>query len=217
MISIAKITEEIVRQTPYIEEALMKGIINLSGLARSIQSQIEKKVKKKIKIGAIIVALKRLKNNISAKTQKTIFIQPLNMTVRSDLMEFTFTNSETLIECQKQLLQEIEREREIFCNITHGMSETTIIASVILKDKIKMVFRKEKLIAKIERLSSVTIKYPDEIIYTPAVYYTVLKLLAWEGINLIEAASTYTELTLVFKGEDVNRAFAALTDYFKRE
>ena len=54
MITIAEIAEEIIRKSPFLEEALADGLINVSSLARMIKPDIEKKLQKPIKEGAII-------------------------------------------------------------------------------------------------------------------------------------------------------------------
>ncbi|TSC55732.1 MAG: hypothetical protein G01um101418_753 [Parcubacteria group bacterium Gr01-1014_18] len=59
-------------------------------------------------------------------------------------------------------------------------------------------------------LSSITIKLPEETITTPGVYYPILKALAWEGINIIEIISIGTELSILFKSNDVDRAFSII-------
>ena len=50
---------------------------------------------------------------------------------------------------------------------------------------------------------------------TPGVYYSILKQLAWEGINLVEVSSTYTELTLILHEKDINRAFSIIHNFVK--
>ena len=59
MITISQIVYSIIENKPFLEEGLKKGIINLSALARFIKPDIEKKLQKKVKTGAIIVALDR--------------------------------------------------------------------------------------------------------------------------------------------------------------
>lgn len=55
MITVPEIVEEIIGKSPFLEEGLSKGIINLSSLARIIQPQIQQKLMKEIKPGAMLI------------------------------------------------------------------------------------------------------------------------------------------------------------------
>jgi hypothetical protein len=126
----------------------------------------------------------------------------------------TIVNSETLIEKQKKLLEYASIKHSYFATITHGVFETTIIASHEVKDIIHKLYKGEKIISKIDNLSSITVKFPQDIIQIPGVYYMVLKALAWEGIDFTEIVSTYSEVTIVMKHEYVDRAFSLIKNLF---
>lgn len=212
MITIADAVEETIKNSPLVETALSKKIINLSALARYIKPVVQQKTKKDIKIGAIIMALKRLGVRIRQKESavENIIKNITNLTVRSNLVEFTYTSSAAFIEAQKKLLNEVGGRKDLFCYLSQGVSENTIIVSKELEEKIKKTFQKEKLILKFDNLSAITMKLPEDNVSVPGVYYTILKLLAWEGINIVEIFSTYTELTLVFYDKDIELAFSVL-------
>ena len=55
MITIAQIIEDQIKKSPFLEEALVKGIINYSSLARKLQPIVEKKLVKNVKEGAIVM------------------------------------------------------------------------------------------------------------------------------------------------------------------
>lgn len=215
MLSISNAVNEIVTRSPFLEEILGSGIANLSALARYIHPQVEEKVLKDVKNGAIIVALKRLavklnKKKVEIKTLKNLG----DITVRSNLVEFTFANSESLIERQKKLLHEIGHRKEIFYSLSQGVVETTIIVSANVEREVDEIFGKEKLLSKFVDLFSITIKLPKEVVKMAGAYYSIFKLFALEGITIIEVISTYTELTLVLHNKDIERAFSILKSSF---
>ena len=74
----------------------------------------------------------------------------------------------------------------------------------------KRIFKEETLASNINNLSSITIRLPGEVVYIPGTYYRILKMFAWENINIIEVLSTYTELTIVLENKNVDRAFTSL-------
>ena len=212
MITVSQAIEEQIKDSPFIEEALCQALINLSSLARKLKPQIEKKLVKDVQNGAIVMALKRLEVKLKDKQSplKPILDNLGDITVRSNICEFTFENSSTLLKNQAQLLLRIIDSKNTFLAITDGVFETTIFASLNLKQLIEEVYKEEKLKTKQENLSSITIVIPEEATYVPGVYYSILKKLAWEGINFIEVVSSYTELTIFLESKNIDRAFSAL-------
>ncbi|EKE13737.1 MAG: hypothetical protein ACD_12C00848G0006 [uncultured bacterium] len=217
MITIPEIVRKIINRTPFLAESLNEGIINLSALARIIKPEIETELYKKIKNGAIIMALKRLSNQQSIKVDITkVFKNSPDIIVRSNLIEFTLINSQSLIVKHKALLETVNSHKEYFGTITEGVFETTIITSVELKTSIEKIYQDEKVIFRSNNLSSVTIKLAEENINTPGVYYFILKPLAWEGINIVEVVSTSHEITLILEAKNVDRAFTILKNLFNK-
>ena len=211
MISIKDALDDIIQTQPFIEEGLSRGIINYSAFAREIRPEIEKKLYKNVKEGAIVMALKRISEKLSKdKAKQKNNLNLTNLTVRSNLTEFTFLNSESLADKQRELFNKLVEEKDVFCAVSQGIRETTFIASSQASLAIERIFSSETLVAKIENLSSVTIHLPKEVVYIPGVYYQILKMLAFENINMIEVLSTYTELTVIVGNTDVDKAFSAL-------
>lgn len=219
MITVSEVVEDIVRRSPFLEEALSLGIINLSSLARQIKPEIEKELMKKVREGAIIMGLKRLSVKIKKihKKQRNFFPSPPDLMVRSNLVEITIPNSGILLSKQKRLLEEIKFIQNYFITFTQGIYETTIIVSKNLEDKLLKIFEGEKIVSKFENLSSITIQLPEGSALVPGIYSFILKALAWEGINLIEVVSTFNEFTIILENKNTDRAFSILKRIFERD
>ena len=88
MITIPEVVEQIIKKSPFLDEALAMGVINLSGLARLIKPDVEREVMKKVQDGAVIVALNRLSRKIGRKVrrQTSVFRTAPDLTVRSNLI-----------------------------------------------------------------------------------------------------------------------------------
>lgn len=210
MISVSDVLEDILKDYPFIEEGLSKEIINYSAFAREVKPQIEKRLYKSIKEGAIVMALKRLSQKLHKNKKQKNTLSLMNLTVRSNLTEFTFLNSESLGNKQRELFNLLPKTGDIFCAVAQGVRETTYIASLDVVLLIEKIFLNEKLVSKINNLSSVTMRLPEENAKTPGIYYQILKRLAWEKINVVEVISTHTELTIIVEAKDIDRAFSAL-------
>ena len=216
MIAIPEVVGRLIKASPFLDEALALGIINLSALARMIKPDVEREVMKKVQDGAVIVALNRLSRTIrrTTKRQKHVFRSAPNLTVRSNLVEMTYANSDNLMAKQKKLLDQVGRKQHVFITITQGIQETTIIAGRELREKILTVFKNERMIGRIEGLSSVTVLLPQGTALIPGVYSYILKALAWEGINIVEVVSTLNEFTIILEDKNIDLSFAIIKRLF---
>ena len=216
MITIPGIVDDIVRRSPFLEEALRQKIINLSALARKIKPDVERGVMKNVQEGAIIMALKRLSHKIQAKQlSMEVFGGVPDLMLRSNLFEMTFSNSETLVIKQKNLLEQLKSRRNYFLTVTQGIFETTVIAGRELRDQILKAFQGEKKISHFDNLSSINVRLPKENPLIPGIYSFILKALAWEGISVIEVVSTCNEFTIILMDQDIDTAFAGIKRIFK--
>lgn len=212
MITIQQAVEDIILKSPYLESALVDGLINTSALARKIKPEIENKVFKKIQFGAIAVAINRLSNSLKERQAIT---NPLlkskgDITIKSNLTAFTFINSPLLISRQKELLEKINKEKRVFLTTTQSLYQTTIIISSSFKNVVKQLFSEENKISEIDSLSAITLTLSEETVKAPGVYYSVLKTLAWYEINIIEIVSSFNELTIILENKDIDQAFSVL-------
>lgn len=216
MISIADVVADIVKTSPFLEEALTRNILSYSALARELKPQIAKTLDKSVTRGSVVMALKRIavKRKLARKVVQDIH-RVSNLTIRSHLSEFIFTNSKILAQNQKRLFSRIGKKQDVFINISQGMFETTFIVSENIALDVQKVFEGEKLLSSMTQLSSITIRFPKEYLETPGVYYAIMKILAWEGINVVEVVSTYLELTIVLANKDIDKAFSIISNYQK--
>ncbi len=210
MITIPQVVEEIIVKEPFLVDLLTQGLINHSALARQIKPEIEEILYKPVQLGAIIMALKRLKKSLRSKIVKKLPFSNPDMMVRSNLMEVTVPTKTLGKKKHISHLHSIANEENLFFAITEGVVETTIITSRDLKEQLMTIINADNVIAQYQQLSAITIKLNEETVTTPGAYYQILKFLAWENINVIEIVSTYTEVTIILDDRDVDRAFSVL-------
>lgn len=215
MKTVSQAVEEIVKRSQFLEEGISLGILNFSSLARIIKNEVENKTYKKVSEGAIIMALKRLGKKIKIQLlNKNFFQKTPDIIIQSNLLEFTFLNSESLIDKYQKLILYFKQKRSYFMTITQGVFETGLITNEENENLIKKVFQREKIIKLIKDLAAITIRLPENNLETPGVYYSILKILSWENINIIEVVSTFCEFTVILKNKDVDLAFSILKRRF---
>lgn len=213
MITVAFAVSQIIKGKPFLEEALSQDLINLSSLSRLILPEVEKLTAKRVKVAAVLMALKRHPQILQTSLRvKKVLGERHDLIIRSNLIEFTILNVDFPIEKHKRVVEFAEETKKYFLTITQGIFETTVIVSQELREKIEAILVKDKIISQFDNLSSITIRLPGKTVLTPGVYYSILKILAWEGINVVEVVSTFSEFTIILEDKEVSRAFSLFKD-----
>ena len=215
MKTISSVVEHYIKKKPFLQTALAQGIINLTSLSRQVKPEIEAQLGKEVRNGAIVMALKRLSDDLEFRATHRIVKVLKNIgeiTVRSSLTDFTFLLSDTILENQRKLLEEVNRNKDVFYTSSRGVNELNIVVSNSLNGAVEKLFKGERLTQKAENLSSITVKLPAENVSVPGIYYFIFQRLAWEGIVLYEVISTTNEFTILVDDEQVDTAFAVIKD-----
>ncbi|MGG8495903.1 hypothetical protein ACQY1Q_05770 [Tenacibaculum sp. TC6] len=215
MKTIQEAVEITIRKTPFIEEALNEKLINVSSLAREILPDVSKLLKKEVKVGAVMMAINRLSPVNELRIRKNIKKLALDLgdvIVRSDLCDFTFKNTPSLLKEIARILSKSADSNDYFLTVSQGIFETNIVTSKNLQPYVEDIFKSEILINNVNDLASITIKLPKENLEQSGVYYFILKQFAWANIAVQEVISTTHEMTIVVKEKDVNETFAILMD-----
>ncbi|MFJ1429734.1 aspartate kinase [Capnocytophaga canimorsus] len=215
MKTVSSAVEHYIKSKPFLQMALSQGIINLTSLARIIREQIEGDVGKEVRNGAIVMALKRLSVDMEFRATHKIVKVLKNIgeiTVRSNLTDYTFSVSENLLLCQAELLRNIQDAKDIFYTSSRGVNETSIVVSNSIDPLMEKIFAKEKCIDKFTGLGSISVKLPNENVSTPGIYYFIFQRIAWEGISINEVISTANEFTIIVPEHQIDIAFKVIKD-----
>lgn len=215
MKTISSVVEQYIKKKPFLQSALAQGIINLTSLSRIVKPEIEEQLGKDIRNGAIVMALKRLSDDLEFRATHKIVKVLKNIgeiTVRSSLTDYTFLASDTILSQQAKLLEEINTNLDVFYTSSRGVNEINIVISSIMDDTVENLFHAERCTQKAENLSSITVKLPAENVSVPGIYYFIFQRLAWEGIVLYEVISTTNEFTILVNDDQVDIAFRTIKD-----
>jgi hypothetical protein len=161
------------------------------------------------------MALKRISDNLEfLSTHKIVKVLKGigDITVRSNLIDYSFKISDTLLSAQAQFLSEVNDQSQVFYTSSRGVTESNIIVSSNMEKQIDVFFKGETLIEKTTDLSSISIKLPTENVTIPGIYYFIFQRLSWEGVNIFEVISTSNEFTILVDDSHVNIAFKAVKD-----
>lgn len=216
MKTISSAVENYIKSKPFLQTALSQGIINLTSLARIIRKEIQTEAtSREVRNGAIVMALKRLSTDMEFRSTHRIVKVLKNIgeiIVRSNLTDYTFLVSETLLNSQAELLKRIQNTKDVFYATSRGVNETSLIVSNSTEALVDDIFKNERCLHKFTNLGSISVKLPEENVSIPGIYYFIFQRLAWEGISMNEVISTANEFTIIVPEYQVDVAFKVIKD-----
>ncbi len=211
MKAITTCVHDIIRHQPFLDDAIARDIVNFSGLAADIQPEVEAEMKKPVKQGSIIMALRRY-----APRRTKINMRHLrelgDIVVRSGITEYTFLNSKTIIANKARLLESVKDQTGVYLNYSSNYQESNILVSASLTDLVQDCFKNEVRVSVKKELSSITIALPKNSSQSVGLYFYLFKLLAYEGIPVFEMISTSNYFAIFLEKEYVNKAFLLLNE-----
>jgi len=211
MKTITSCVHSMLRHQPFLDDALAKDLINFSSLAIHLQPEVEKELRKPVKQGSIIMALRRY--NPKKNLLKNTNLRDMgDILVRSGITEYTYLNSKSILASHAELLNIVKDELGVYLNYSSNYQESNILVSADLKETVANCFKNEILVSVKSELSSITIALPKNSSKTVGLYFYIFKLLAYEGIPVFEMISTSNYFALFLEKEFINQAFLLLNE-----
>jgi hypothetical protein len=208
---VASFVREILDESEIALTALIEGYLNLSAYAKKIQPEVERRAKRDVSAGTIVVALCRYEIDAKKRTPLTPRVKIESISTRSALAEVTFTKSQAN-RTRLRALHENEKLAEAdLLTVTSGIREISLILPATLKGDVLKIFKGEAPTLVLENLASLTLRFPSRYLHTPNTTFALLRPLALNRINIVEVVSTYTELTVIVAEKDLQAAFAVLS------
>jgi aspartokinase len=219
MVTIAHLVEKEIRKQPYLQETLRKKLVNYAALAEELLPKIEQELQKKIKFGALIMALRRLAEKLEQSFSDPQFLREIKqaeLSLKNNVLVLTVLKSSTIFNVLSKLYTFIDFEKGDFLTITQSYSEVTILASQKHKEKFLEELKKEKILALEENNVAISLKHSDKLVHTPGLVFMISRELAWKNINIVELASTRTELILIVAQSQSILAYESLQELINK-
>ncbi len=209
MRKISDIVGQMLLENEIAYSALTAGHLNQSAYAASIRKDVEEKAMKPVKPGSIVIALSRLKKTLKGKPALVPEVIVDDIAAQSGLMEIVYERTKENLAALDRLSAAVQHASDIFM-VTRGIGEITIIAPHAMRAAILKTFHHRKPKAELQGLASLTVRFDEMYIEIPNTFYAVQRRFAMKRMNIIEMISTYTEITLIFRKEDLDQAFLIL-------
>jgi aspartokinase len=190
IMTIAQNVRSHLQNKPYLLEALEKGIVNLSELARQIQEEL--------KIGntsAVKAALRRfseeLQKHKQKREEKVLQVLKRSAIAVYDRKAVTITTKDI--------------------NTKTGMKVDLLDKYIYLLDRADLPKRFNALV-KHDNCTMIVMHSPEELEATPGVVAFLTTLLAEQNVNMIEFISCWTETIIVVEKKDSLKAYEVLSN-----
>ncbi|MEK6982942.1 MAG: hypothetical protein AABX33_00070 [Nanoarchaeota archaeon] len=214
MVTTSHIVKKIVSMQPFIEESLAQGIISIANLAEQLLPKIEKELGKKIRLPAVVMALRRHSEDIFKHRNKMKnFDYSGELLMKTNICDFTIVKTASLLARLKTIHTLVNFERGDTLNVVLGNNEVSIIINEKYMHKLAKFVSGEKILNKEQGLVALTLVFTsDDFLHTPGVIFNAVRKLAWENINIYEIVSTMTELTFILNKNDSMKAYEVLQE-----
>lgn len=219
MVTVAHVVEKIIKNRPFLEEALVNDIINYAYLADMLKPEIEKELRHEVNRYAIIMAIRRFAATLkeSFVGQKRLDLQGADITIISGIFEMTVVRDTETMEVASKLYDLVDFAKGDLLTITQGLYEITIISKVKYRKDMTDLFDKKKIKKVSTGLSSLTVRIPEKTAESVGLLYTLTKALSWENVNILEVVSTLTEEIFIINEVDTSIAFDAIKGLMKED
>ncbi|MBI4836025.1 MAG: hypothetical protein HY817_02080 [Candidatus Abawacabacteria bacterium] len=212
MIRISSAVRDIVQKNPVLQFGLTYKVLNLTQAAQYISPFVSVRTKKSVRTSALVMALSRLQKELIAKGPQTHDLTIENLAIHSDLCDITYLKSDKVHNSVQHLYQSVQKEKG-FITITESTTEITIITDRRFQEMITSSIPEAPTIL-IENVSAIGVKFHRRYIEFPGMIYFLVQQITLQNINIVEIASTGTELIIFVAQEDTKLAFDTLFNLF---
>ncbi len=211
--SVSEIVKNIIKEQPYLLDAINRGIIHFGNLSAELRPKIELILGKKVTDSSIIMALRRYADEVQKKYENNGNRRlTCEITMKTNICDFNIVKTPKLLEEIPSFYNLVDLGRGDFLNITIGNHEISIVISQKHREKVEKKLKKESIIDQQNELVVLTIVFDGDFYNTPGITYQVLQALAWKNVNILEIISTITELTVVINKDDSIKSYEVLHD-----
>ncbi|MDO8481113.1 MAG: hypothetical protein Q7S65_04840 [Nanoarchaeota archaeon] len=211
MVTIAHLAEKTIREKPFLQEALYRRLINYQALAQDLAPGIEKELGKPVKPATVMAAIRRYADKLEkSATSTAVFGKDCAIELKSKIVEISLRRSKTLFQLVPKLFESVDFEDGGILNFTTGNQDISIITNAKYADLFLYLLKGENVLEVNTDLIALSVKYPKTFRRVPGTLHQMIRVLAWEHINILELIETMTETIFILSEDDAMKAFKAL-------
>jgi len=203
--SIAGTVGELLKEQPLLIYSIGQGIANLSAVAKKLKPEVEKRMGKGVKTEAIKAALRRQSLPSVLNIEKVLSVlKKSRLTLRNNVAVLVVSHSAY----QKVLQFQRGLETGDYMNVVQETSGVAVIIDENRLAEAEKIIDRNSILHKKTGLAAIVIVGPGKMMRsTLGVTAYTLSLVSYNGINIEELFSCYSDTTIVVKRDDALKAF----------
>jgi aspartokinase len=212
--TVTQAVDEILALSAELRFGFSKGLFNLTQLAKFIRPMVEARTFKEVRETSLVMALSRRQRGAGTSAAQTAARQFAveNLSLLSNLSVMTLLRSDENHRAVEQVYTRLKRKGSFF-TVSEGTSEITIIFSSEYRAVVSDILPGRPKLAR-DKVAALSVRFNAKYLEVPGLLYKILEQIALQGVNVIEIASTSTELIVYINESDVRIAFDTLLRAF---
>ena len=204
----------IIQNNQFLQFGLHHRLLNLSQVSRFIRPVVEARTQKPVQPAAITMALSRLQSSPDAAKVHDKKFALDNINIQTNLAVLTVGKDARTQRLVSALHARVKRHQG-YITITEGLNEVTVILDADSLPAADDLTSHHVLFRKLD-VAALTVRFSERYLKTPGFLFAIFQSLAFQGINIVEVASTTTELIVYLDHGDLELAFETLLHQFRK-
>ena len=217
-VSVTRAVKDEVGSDLSIQDAMARGYLNLSALARMLVPKVAARTGRKsrdVSEVGIATALKRLVGTYSVRAPRVSrVIARSAVSVRTHVSSLSVEKTKRTVQTVSTLLSTYPND---FIQVSESLSSITLIFDQRLLSRVKRSLAGAEVLEEAEEGAAITVHSPEEISTTPGCISAFYNQLSRRRVNVEDTVSCYTDTIMVVDMKDASRAFEALTELVGEE
>lgn len=213
---ISDAVKDLVEGNALLRFGMRERLLNLSQVARYLQPLIAARTKKDVQTSALVMGLSRMQRDLAdpecGDNRGPQGFRIKNIIVHSDLAILTFPKTKEVHRALQAIYTKV-LDKGGFITITEGTNQITLIIEEVNRALVSKHIEGAPLHIE-ERVSSLGLKFDESYLHLPGLFHFIFQQLYFQNINVIEIASTATELIVYLSHDDLRLAFDSIYQRF---
>lgn len=216
MVTISHVVEKLMNENSFLDLTVKKEIASFTSLAKYLRPDIEKELQKKVKLSAVIMALRRYADKLEKKEQTFSSHYFKNIILKTDVFYMVMSSSPDTLNTLQNMYNEIDFKQGDIFNIIQGNYEISVITNKKYQEKLIDLIGEEKIKSIVDDHISISLLYTKDYSFTPGVLYNMSRNIAYENINILTCFHTPSEFFLILHQDDAMKCYCILEKFLKK-
>lgn len=217
------VVQRAIRNDVFIEAMLARGLINYSALARVLLPQVQQK-NRTANFESVLIAIQRFAQNLEKpepidKNLREVLAKT-EIIMKNDIVQLTFERDKKIYDSILETSKKIRLDVGELFFLIQGSRDISIFLDMHKANELKSLLKKATNTTK--RLAIISLREPsykmreNELSREIPGYLAFLTtLFAKNAINIVEIASTHSQMIFVIGEKDLGKAYEVLDECIK--